>query len=351
MKIGFYGYKGAGASTLYNALTGLEVPTGFVAGKNKVNLGSVKVPDERVDKLASFYNPQKTTWSELVFSDFPAVVNSEKQSLGNISEARALDILALVAGAFTDEFSQEKKNPVEELEALLEELIMVDLEQVDKYLQKTRKLPKNSFDPFVLKAMEKMAPHLEQGLSLRTLQLGKEELEHIRGFAFLSLKPALVAINVNEEELANPLSEAVLKVAEKHNVRPFLLSAKVEEEISRLEPEDQEMFLEDLGISKPLKDRFIREAYSLANLISFFTVGEDEVRSWAVEKGAKAPEAAGVIHSDLQKGFIRAQVFHYDDLIVANGDEKALKSTGKIRLEGKDYVVKDGDIMNIRFNV
>ncbi len=351
MKIGLYGYEGAGASTLFNALTGQEVPTGFGGGKPKTHIGTVKVPDRRIDRLSALYTPKKTIFAELVFSDFPAAGKDagRGKALANISEAKAMDLLALVVGAFHHDWMDQAPDPTVELENLLTELILTDLDQVERFMERQRKV--KGTDPFLLSAMEKMQPHLEEGLSLRTLELTPEELQHIRGFSFLSIKPAIVAVNVDEEKYGQPVPETLLAVARSHGVEPFILSAAVEEEIAKLSQEDQAMFLEDLGIEEPISGRFIRAAYNLANLISFFTVGPDEVRSWTIPKGTKAKQAAGTIHSDLEKGFIRAEVFTYDDILAVGGKEAELKKQGKLRLEGKEYPVKDGDILHIRFNV
>lgn len=351
MKIGLYGYEGAGASTLFNALTGLKVATGYGGEKEKIHIGTVKVPDPRIDILTELYKPKKTVFAELVFSDFPARSKDavKGKALSNVSEAKAVDILALVIKSFSDEFTEKEVNAASELESLLTEMILVDLEQIEKYLERQAKVAKK--DPLIISTLERMVPHLSDGLSLRTFELTNEETTAMRGFSFLSIKKAIAAINVNEGDTGNELPANLAQVAEKHGVKPFLLSAAIEEEISTMPPEDQEMFLQDLGLSEPLSARFIRAAYELSDLISFFTVGPDEVRSWPIGRNTTAKRAAGAIHSDLEKGFIRAEVFHYDDIIAVKGVEAELKKLGKLRLEGKEYPVKDGDILNIRFNV
>ncbi|MBN2723404.1 MAG: redox-regulated ATPase YchF [Deltaproteobacteria bacterium] len=350
MKIGLYGYEGAGASTLFNALTGQNVVTGFGGDKEKVHIGTVKVPDSRIDRLTELYSPKKTVFAELVFSDFPSKSKDQKgKSLGNISEAKSVDILALVIKAFSDKYSEEEVDAASELEMLLTEMAILDLEQIERYIEKQSKVGKK--DPQIIKIMEKMVPHLSEGLSIRTMELSESEVLAMRGFSFLSSKRALAAINVNEDKVAEGTAGDILEIAAKHGVMPFVLSAGVEEEITSMETEDQEMFLDDMGLTEPVSGRFIRAAYELSDLISFFTVGPDEVRSWPIARNTNARKAAGAIHSDLEKGFIRAEVFHYDDIIAVNGVESELKKLGKHRLEGKDYIVKDGDILNIRFNV
>jgi ribosome-binding ATPase len=350
MKIGLYGYEGSGASTLFNALTGQEVPTGFGSNR-KTHIGTVKIPDPRIDKLTVLYKPKKTIYTELIFSDFPSGGKGTAKSLSNVSEAKASDMLALVVQGFNAEWMAEKADPLNELENLLTEMVLSDLEQVERYMERLRRFGKKNLDPFIMSAMEKALPHLEDGKSLRTLEFTTEEVEHIRGFSFLSSKPTIVAVNVDEDKYKDPVSDAILSVAKEHEVEPFVLSAKIEEEISKMSPEDQEMFLEDLGIDEQISGRFLRASYKLASLISFFTVGPDEVRSWTIRKGTKAKAAAGVIHSDLEKGFIRAEVFTYDHIVEAKGSEPDLKKLGRIRLEGKEYEVLDADILNIRFNV
>jgi GTP-binding protein YchF len=352
MKIGLYGYEGAGATTLFNALTGQSVATGFGGERQKVHLGTVKVPDARIDILTAMYKPKKTVHAELVFSDFPAVSGEKGKALSNVSEAKAVDILALVIGAWDTGMGTEKPDPANEFDNLVTEMVILDLVQVERFIERSKKIkPTAPLEIMVLRIMEKLQPHLEEGLSLRTLNLSTDEVQALRGYAFLSLKPSIVAVNVDEGRMQEPIPPALLSIAQKHGTQPFLLSAKVEEEISKMSDDEQTMFLEDLGIKEPLSGRFIRATYSLSNLVSFFTVGEDEVRSWPIQVGTNARKAAGTIHSDLEKGFIRAEVFHYDDIVGAKGDEGELKKHGKLRVEGKEYPVKDGDIINIRFNV
>jgi len=348
MKIGLYGYENAGATTLFNAITGFDVPTGFSGDRQQTHLGTVKVPDPRIDVLTRLYSPKKTIYAELVFSDFPAA-SRERKALSNVQEAKTMDMLVLLVGAFSSDGSTP--DPAGELESLLTEMVIVDLEHVIKYLEKQRKVPAAAKDTRLVALVERLLPHLEAGLPLRTFGLTPEEENALRGFAFLTQKPALAAINVDEARLGEKPDEALEKLAEHHQVRPFLLSARVEEEISRLAPEDQELFLTDLGLSEKLSGRLLRAAYDLANLMSFFTVGPDEVRAWTIRKNTPAKQAAGTIHSDLEKGFIRAEVFTYDDIVEVNGNEAELKKRGKLRLEGKEYIVRDGDILHVRFNV
>ncbi len=348
MKIGLYGYENAGATTLFNAITGFDVPTGFSGDRQQTHLGTVKVPDPRLDVLTRLYSPKKTIHAELVFSDFPAA-SREKKALSNVQEAKSMDMLVLLVGAFSADGATP--DPVGELENLLTEMVIVDLEHVTKYLEKQRKVPAAAKDTRLFALVERLLPHLEGGLPLRTFGLTAEEENALRGFAFLTQKPALAAINVNEARLSEKPGEGLERLAEHHGVRPFLLSARVEEEISRLAPEDQELFLADLGLPEKLSGRLLRAAYDLANLMCFFTVGPDEVRAWTIRKNTPAKQAAGAIHSDLEKGFIRAEVFTYDDIVEVNGNEAELKKRGKLRLEGKDYIVRDGDILHVRFNV
>lgn len=347
MKIGLYGYENAGATTLFNAITGLNIATGFSGDRQQTHLGTVKVPDPRLDVLTRLYNPKRTVHAELVFSDFPAA-SREKKALANIQEAKTMDMLVLMVGAFSADGSLP--NPAGELENLLTEMVLVDLEHVSKYLDKQRKVP-GAKDTRLFALVQQLLPHLEHGLPLRTFALSPDEENLLRGFSFLTQKPALAAINVDEDKLTQPADPKLEPIAQNHGVVPFLLSARVEEEIAQLSAEDQEMFLADLGLSEKLSARLIRAAYDLANLMSFFTVGPDEVRAWTIRKNTPAKQAAGAIHSDLEKGFIRAEVFTYDDIVSVQGNEAELKKRGKLRLEGKDYIVQDGDILHIRFNV
>ncbi len=349
MKIGLYGYQGAGATTLFNALTGLEAQTGYGGGKG-VNKGIVKVPDPRIDRLAEIYRPKRTVYAEMLFMDFPPPPPGTT-GLTNVDEARRMDMLALVVKGFTDEATGEKSDPALQLEELLGEMVLTDQDQFERYVQRRKKMKKDPSLAMQDAAVEKALAHLEQGLSLRTLEWSEDELRALRSFAPLTVKPALVAVNVDEDEVGSELPPEVHELAARHGLEVFKLSARVEEEISRLEPDEQREFLEDMGLDEPLSARFIRAAFSLMDLISFFTVGEDEVRAWPIPRGTNAKAAAGAIHSDLERGFIRAEVFHYDDLMAAGGDENEVKKQGKLRLEGKDYIVKDGDILHIRFNV
>lgn len=348
MKIGLYGYENAGATTLFNAITGMHVATGFSGDRQQTHLGTVKVPDSRLDVLTRLYNPKRTVHAELVFSDFPAA-SREKKALANIQEAKTMDMLVLMVGAFSTDGAPP--DSAGEMENLLTEMVLVDLEHVSKYLEKQRKVPAAAKDVRQFALVERLLPHLEQGLPLRTFGLTADEENLLRGFSFLTQKPALAAINVDEDKITQSADPKLEEIARAHGVVPFLLSARVEEEIAQLSPEDQEMFLSDLGLSEKLSGRLIRAAYDLADLMSFFTVGPDEVRAWTIRKNTPAKQAAGAIHSDLEKGFIRAEVFTYDDIVAVQGNEAELKKRGKLRLEGKDYIVQDGDILHIRFNV
>ncbi len=346
MKIGLYGYEGAGATTLFNAITGFDIPTGFSGDRQQTHIGTVKVPDPRLDVLTELYKPKRTVHAELVFTDFPAA-SRERKALTNVQEAKSMDMLVLLVDAYSD----GNRDFAGEMENLLTEMVLVDLDHVSRYLEKQRKVPTAARDMRLFAIVERLLPDLENGIPVRKIELTDEDRSLLRGFSFLTAKPALVAINVGEERLNDDLSQAARELAATHGVNTFLLSARVEEEISRLAPEDQEMFLADLGLSEKLSGRLLRATYDLADLMCFFTVGADEVRAWTIRKNTFARQAAGAIHSDLEKGFIRAEVFTYDDIVDVKGSEPELKKRGKFRLEGKEYVVRDGDILHIRFNV
>jgi GTP-binding protein YchF len=346
MKIGLVGFPGSGKTTVFNTLTGLNVPTGF---GGSVHLGTVKVPDERIDRLSAIFKPKKTTYAEIVFSDIPGEHGSEHKGLSRkaLEPIRAQDVLCLVLRAFPNPAVEAKADPAGELEAFHTECLLADLEMVERKLDRAKK---DKSDPLQIAAFELMQRTLEAERPIRSLPETALHREMLTGFAFLTDKPLLVVLNRSEDEVAQPMPEALARRLAELSAAGVVLSASVEAEIAQLDPADQAAFLADLGLAESARARFVRTAYELLDLISFFTVGEDEVRAWPIRRGTHARAAAGKIHSDLERGFIRAEVMAYQDFI-AHGSEHAVKEAGKFKLEGKDYIVADGDIMSIRFNV
>lgn len=346
MKIGLVGFAGSGKTTVFNTLTGLNVPTGF---GGTVHLGTVKVPDERIDRLSAIFKPKKTTYAEIVFSDIPGEHGAEHKGLSRkaLEPIRAQDVLCLVLRAFPNPAVEAKADPAGELEAFHTECILADLEMVERKLDRAKK---DKSDPLQTAAFELMKQTLETERPIRSLPETALHRDMLTGYAFLTDKPLLAVLNRSEDEVAQPMPEGLTQRLAALSAAGLVLSASVEAEIAQLDPADQAAFLADLGLAESARARFVRTAYELLDLISFFTVGEDEVRAWPIPRGTHARAAAGKIHSDLERGFIRAEVMAYPDFL-ALGSEHAVKEAGKFKLEGKDYIVADGDIMSIRFNV
>jgi GTP-binding protein YchF len=344
MKIGLIGHRGAGKTTIFNMLTGLRAPVGGYAGKAEVHLGVIKVPDLRIDKLSQIFSPKKTTYAEIRFTDFPASQRDEdhKSSDNLVTQMREVDAMALVLRDF-----EEGADPLRDLDDLLTEMILADLTVVEN---RRARLKKEKARPQEQALLARCAAALENEESLRGLQFSDDEESLLSGFGFLSRKPVLVLFNQSDDKAAAPLSPAHQDELERRKLEGLGLAGKVEMEIAQLDENDREAFLKEIGIQEPARERFIRASYRLLNLISFFTTGEDEVRAWTITQGTVSRQAAGKIHSDIERGFIRAEVTAYDDFI-ALGSEAKCREAGKLRLEGKDYVVQDGDIIHFRFAV
>jgi hypothetical protein len=349
VKVGLTGFSGAGKTTVFNALTGLHARTG-AGGDGRPNLGVIKVPDARVDRLAEIWTPRKTTYAEMSFVDFPppraapqrrAVLDAE-----TVTQLRDADALVEVVRGFPD-LTGAPATLAADLEAFGAELVLADLAVVEKRLERLKKEKGHEREQAIL---ERILPALEAGTPLRMVGLGADERTQLAGFAFLSLRPLLVVLNVAESEAAAVLPADVRARAETEGAEAIVLSAQVEAEVAELEPGDRAAFLADLGLTESARDRFIRASYALLDLISFLTAGEDECRAWTIRRGTSALKAAGKIHSDIERGFIRAEVVSYDDF-VRLGSEARCREAGKLRLEGKDYVVQDGDIVHFRFAV
>jgi GTP-binding protein YchF len=345
VRVGLVGFAGSGKTTVFQTMTGLAAP----AGRSEIRLGTVKVPDERIDALSRIFTPRKTTYADIVFCDVPGEHGAERKGLSRkaLQQIRDQDVLCLVLRGFPHPALEGDPDPVADLEAFHAECVLADLEVVERRLDRAKK---DKPDAMELAAFEAMRAALECGRPVRALPAEVVSRERIRGYGLLSDRPLLVALNRSEAEAALPLPPVLAGRAEAIGAAGLVLSASVEADIARMDPADRGAFLADLGLAESALARFIRTAYDLLDLVSFFTVGEDEVRAWPIRRGTTAREAAGSIHSDLERGFIRAEVIPYDTF-ARFGSEQAVKDAGLLQIEGKDYVVADGDILHVRFNV
>lgn len=342
MKVGLIGHRGAGKTTIFNMLTGLQAQVGGF-GKDEIHLGVIKVPDERIDRLSQMFKPKKTTYAEIRFTDFPPQAEDNlKSSNALVMQMREVDAIALVLRDF-----ESGSAPIRDLDDLLTEMILADLTVVEN---RRNRLKKEKARPQEEALLERCAEALENEQSLRTLNFSAEEENLLSGFGFLSRKPLLVLFNQSEDRAGQLLAPSYQEELQRRGLEGLALAGKVEMEIAHLDESDRAAFLKEIGITEPARDRFIRASYHLLNLISFFTAGEDEVRAWTITRGTHARQAAGKIHSDIERGFIRAEVITYADFIT-HGSEAKCKEAGKLRLEGKDYIVKDADIIHFRFAV
>jgi GTP-binding protein YchF len=344
MKVGLIGHRGAGKTTLFNMLTGLQAQVGGYGSKEEVHLGVIKVPDVRIDKLSQIFKPKKTTYAEIRFTDFPPNQGEDnlKSNQALVTQMREVDAIALVLRDFGPD-----ANPLKELNDLLTEMILSDMTIVEN---RRARLKKEKARPLEEALLERCAAALESEESLRSLSFNADEDNLLSGFGFLSRKPVLVLFNQPEEKAGQPLAPLYQEELKRRGLEGLGLAGKVEMEIVQLEEHDRTAFLKDIGIQEPGRDRFIRASYGLLELISFFTTGEDEVRAWTITQGTGARKAAGKIHSDIERGFIRAEVIAYEDFNALRSEAKC-KEAGKLRLEGKDYLVQDGDIIHFRFAV
>jgi GTP-binding protein YchF len=346
MKVGLVGFAGSGKTTVFNTMTGLGVPTGF---GGELRLGTVKVPDERIDALRTIFSPKKTTYAEIVFCDVPGEHGADRKGLSRkaLQQIRDQEVLCLVPRAFPNPALEADPDPVADLEAFHTECLLADLEIVERRLDRAKK---DKPDALELAAFETMKATLEEERPIRSLAPDVLKREHLRGYGLLTDRPLLVALNRAEDEAAHPMPAPLAARLAQLQAAGLVLSASVEAEIARMDPADRPAFLADLGLAESALARFIRTAYGLLDLVSFFTVGDDEVRAWPIRRGTRARQAAGRIHSDLERGFIRAEVTPYA-VFMEHGSEAGVRDAGRLQIEGKDYVVADGDIMSIRFNV
>jgi len=350
MKVGIVGYAGAGKTTVFNALTGMSADTGF-GGKDKANLGMIKVPDERIEFLTETYNPKKETLAEIAFVDVAGPTDASKQDgldsriVGHMREAEAL---VHVVRDFDNPALQRGADPVRDFESFEGDIIISDMLQVDNRLARLKK--ERKLDSKDGELMQKLYAQLEEGKPLRTLELDETQRGQISGYQFLSLKPCVALVNVADEKAGTDLPADLKQSAADRGMFLIAMAARAEAEIAELDADDQRAFLDDLGLKQPARARFINAVYEQLNLISFLTAGEDECRAWTIRRDIDARKAAGKIHSDIERGFIRAEVIAFEDFKTYPSEAKC-RDAGKLRLEGKTYIVQDGDIINFRFNV
>ena len=364
LKAGIVGLPNVGKSTLFNAITqaGAE-SANYPFCTIEPNVGVVAVPDTRLDKLVELVVPKSIVPTSFEFVDIAGLVAgaSKGEGLGNkfLAHIREVDAIVHVVRCFKDDnitHVSGKVDPIGDIQTINMELILADVDSVDRRIERSRKNLKSGDKKVAqeVAVLERVKEALYNDMPARSIELSDDEMQLIRDLHLLTMKPVLYAANVSEDEVAdtdgNEFVQKVREFAAAENAEVVPISAKVESEIAELEGEDKAMFLEELGMAESGLNRLIRAAYKLLGLYTYFTAGVQEVRAWTITSGTKAPQAAGVIHTDFERGFIRAEVVSYDDLAAA-GSMAVVRERGQLRLEGKDYVVRDGDVMHFRFNV
>lgn len=346
MRVGLIGHRGSGKTTIFNALTGQRAPVGeFSAGfRGEIHLGVIKVPDSRFDRLAEIFRPKKRTPAEITFTDFPIDSGGEKAKTAAAipAQVREVDAVTLVLADFG-----AQPNPVKELKDLVAEMILADIAIVEKRISRLKKEMGSETE---IKLLERCLKLLESERGLRELSMTPEEESLLSGFGLLSRKPVLALFNTSDERAGESLPPACQEELRRCGIPGLQMAGRLEMEIAQLEEADRGAFLKEMGIEESARERFIRAAFDLLDLVTFFTTVSDELRAWTIKRGTAAKKAAGKIHSDIERGFIRAEVMAYDDF-AALGSEAKCREAGRLRLEGKDYLVQDGDIVRFRFNV
>jgi GTP-binding protein YchF len=357
MQIGILGLPKVGKTTLFNTLTASRQETGKFSTSKKTNVAVAKVPDERLAKLRDVYNPKRYVPATVEYVDIPGLKKGEGKASLNLAELRGVDALVHVVRAFDDEellHTEGSIDPARDVETMDLELILADYEVMERRVDRLRRAKKGGLEAAEEKELELLEctvlPALEAEKPLRSVELSPDDEKRLRGFQLLSAKPILVVVNVSEDRVTESPADLGIRIDAGGNYGAMLVSAPIEDEIVQLSEEEQREFLADLGLEEPSLSRVLRASYELLGLISFFTVGEDEVRAWTIRRGTVARDAAGAIHSDIARGFIRAEVVPWDDLLRLGSMAKA-RDEGILRLEGKEYVMQDGNVAHFRFNV
>ena len=367
MQIGLVGLPGSGKTTLFNALVRANAETGGYAGLNKANRGTIRVPDDRLTRLSTLFNPRKTTFATVEYLDIGGITTGsgkqeEQEGTGGLGDLRTMDVLVHVLRGFPD-LAGAPLNPGEDFESVELELAIADLEIIERRLTRLSKEARSTKQPDLVREwelLEQCREEIEGGGVIRNLEFVPEDEKRLRGYRFLSQKPVLLVLNIPEEDLGSEARRLEDLGSEARTLEDLgesaegldtlALCAKVEMEIAQLDEDEAGAFLDELGIGESALSRMITASYRLLNLISFFTVGENEVRAWTVTRGVTAPEAAGTVHSDMERGFIRAETLDWQVMLELGGWQAA-KEKGVLRVEGKQYVVQDGDVINVRFSV